>query len=258
MLKPIALLMLALMSVTARPLAAAERLIPMTELIFEESEPGVEPYRSRMLLSEDWLRLDDGSDGGDYILFDRKAREIHSFNRGDRTELVIPPRDIAPVDFTVEHRRSAQTLEDAPKIAGGTPVEHRFTADGKLCRRSINVSGFLPEFTAVMKDYEQLLAEQGKQTLPRIPADVRESCYMSNNFLYPVDYLEPGFPLFVINDQQRSRKLVGYREVELPEALMQPVKGYRRYAPPPANPDDVQPGQAMPGPLTISSEGPSE
>jgi len=256
MLKPIALLTLCMLTLgMAWPLSADEDRIPMTELIFEESEPGVEPYRSRMLLSENWLRLDDGTDDGDFILFDRKAREIHSFNRGDRTELVIPPRAVAPVDFEVAYGSSARVLEDAPKIAGGTPVEHRFTADGKLCRRSINVRGFLPEFTGTLKDYEQLLAEQGKQTLPRIPADVRESCYMSNNFLNPVDYLEPGFPLFVINDRQRSRKLVGYRQAELPASLMRPLSGYRRYSPPPANPDDVRPGQSMPGPLSISSEG---
>ncbi len=256
MLKPTALVALfSLFSGAALPLLAAEDLLPMTELIFEESEPGVSPYRTRMLLSKDWLRLDDGSDSGDYILFDRKAREIHSFNRGDRTELVIPPRQIAPVDFELTHERSSQVLADAPKIAGGTPVENRFTADGKLCRRSINVPGFLPEFTEVLKDYEQMLAEQGKQTLPRIPADVREACYMSNNFLYPVDYLDAGFPLFVVNDQQRTRKLVGYREAELPAQLMQPVPGFRRYSPPPSNPEDVQPGQAMPGPLSISSEG---
>ncbi len=256
MLNPIALALALTLLATALPLQAAEDdLIPMTELIFEESEPGVAPYRSRMLLSEDWLRLDDGTDQGDYILFDRKAREIHSFNRDDRTELVIPPREIAPVDFQVDYQRQAQVLKDAPKIAGGTPVERRYLADGKLCRRAIAVPGFLPEFTATLRDYEQLLAEQGKQTLPRIPADVRESCYMSNNFLHPVDYLEDGFPLFVVNDQQRVRKLVGYREVERPRALMQPVPGFRRYSPPPSNPEDVQPGQNMPAPLSISSEG---
>ena len=238
------------------PLRAAEGSpVPVTELIFEESEPGVEPYRSRMLLGESWLRLDGGSDDGDFILFDRKAREIRSYNRDDRTEMVIPPREIEPVDFELRYEQFSQPLEDAPKIAGNTPVEYRYRADGKLCRRSINAPGLLPEFTAVLKDYEQLLAEQGKQTLARMPADVRESCYMSNNFLHPVDYYEGGFPLFVINDQQRSRRLVGYRETEVPQRLMQPLQGYRRYSPPPANPQQVQPGQATPGVLSISNEG---
>ncbi len=249
-------LLSALWLVIPMPSAAAEEgTIPVTELIFEESEPGVKPYRSRMLLSRDGLRLDDGSDDGDFILFDRNTREIHSFNRDDRTEMVIPPRQVAPVDFELRYEQSAQPLEDAPKVAGKTPVEHHYRADGKLCRRSVNAPGLLPEFTAVLRDYEQQLAEQGKQTLARMPADVRESCYMSNNLIHPVDYYEGGFPLFVIDDHQRSRRLVGYRETEVPQRRMQPLRGYRRYSPPSANPQPAQPGQASPGVRPISNEG---
>ncbi len=94
------LLLLGFISITTG--AYAQSQLAMLEVIIEESEPGLDPYLSRYLLSEDFLRLDDGSDRSDFILFDRQTREIHSFNHEDRTHMLIVAKQAGVVDFKVD------------------------------------------------------------------------------------------------------------------------------------------------------------
>ena len=51
-------------------------------LTFSEAEPGGESYPVRMLVTEQYLRIEDGDGKSGYILFDRAARTIYSI-RGE-------------------------------------------------------------------------------------------------------------------------------------------------------------------------------
>ena len=44
---------------------------PAAVLYFVEQEPGVEPYRTRMIVTAGFLRMDEGQDSQDFLLFDR-------------------------------------------------------------------------------------------------------------------------------------------------------------------------------------------
>jgi len=48
----------------------------VTEVIYHDQDPGSEPYVTRILVNERFMRLDDGQDGGDFVLFDRKKGEV--------------------------------------------------------------------------------------------------------------------------------------------------------------------------------------
>ena len=203
----------------------------MTEIIFEEVEPGLEPFKSRLLLSKKMLRLDDDDDQGDYILYDREAHEIHSFNHEDKSHLMMKPLPVEVLDFEIDFKVESKPLTDAPKVNAVVPVQHQFFADKKLCKKSLNVKGLLPDLTQVLIDYEQVIVEQSKQTLWQIPADVRSSCYMSNNYLYASDYLKVGFPLFVTDDLGRQKKLLSFRQIKKDRSIMQQPVGYNLYYP---------------------------
>ena len=209
----------------------SEDNVTLTEVIFAEMEPGIDPYKSRLLLNESFLRLDDGEDQGDFILFDRKSHEIHSFNHADRSHLVMKSLPPVKLEFTVDFKVEKKKLLDAPKVQGVVPQQHLYFADNQLCKTSFNAKGLLPELTQVLIDYEQAIVEQNKQTLSQIPASVRSSCYMANNYLHASYYLQDGFPLLVVDDQGRQKKLLSFDQVKKHPSIMQQPDGYSIYYP---------------------------
>lgn len=203
----------------------------LTEIIFEEIEPGLDPFTSRLLLGANFLRLDDGSDRGDFILFDRNSHEIHSFNHEDKLHLVMKSLSGLALDFKLDFKVEKKELLDAPDVQGVKPVQHHFYADGRLCKKSINVSGLLPELAQVLVDYEQTIVKQNNQTFSEIPASVRSSCYVANNYLHASDYLKVGFPLFVIDDQGRQKKLLDFQQIIKSHSIMEQPDDYSVYYP---------------------------
>lgn len=222
--------LIVLLTLTA-PMAHSQADLKMLEVVFEKYEPGLEPYQSRHLLSDQYLRLDDGTDQGNFALFDRKTKEIHSFNHEDGTHLVIKPRPVEKLSQTIEFEILQKVMTEAPKIDGVSPVAFQFLAGSKTCKESINVESFLPEFTAVLLAYEQVLVEQSKTTLDRVPENIRSACYMANNYLHASDYLSGGFPLHVSDDEGRRKRLVSYQQVLKPATIVQFPKDYRLYYP---------------------------
>ncbi len=203
----------------------------ITEVIFEEIEPGIEPYYSRLLLNERFLRLDDGRDQGDFVLFNLDTHEIHSFNHEERSHLMMRPLEPKPLDFELDFKVVKSELADAPRVNNLSPLQQLFFADAQLCKRSINVAGFLPQLTRALIDYEQAIVAQNIQTFDQVPASVRSACYVANNYLQASAYLEVGFPLFVIDDQQRQKKLISFRRIEKSDALFEQPADYSLYFP---------------------------
>jgi hypothetical protein len=221
-------LTLAVLTLVMAPLSANDE-VQLIEVIFAEVEAGTPEYRSRLLLGDAYLRLDDGDDAGDYILFDRGSGEIHSFNHEDETHLHINPPLTDTLEFELEFTKSSTVLEESPPVNNQQPVEHVFTANGNECRKSVNVTGLMPEVLQQLKAYQQTLAAQAMQTVERVPAAMRKPCYMANNYLYPTAYLDVGFPLYVEDYDGSKRRLIGFSQVTKPARLMQFSAGYRLY-----------------------------
>lgn len=205
--------------------------LQMDEVVFEEREPGLEPFRSRFLANESFLRLDDGTDMGDFVLYDRKTGQIHSFNREESTHLLIKPQQATKIDFDIDFRVEKRSLQDAPKIKGITAVEHQFFADATKCKHSVNVKGLLEDMARAMMEYEQALVEHAKKTLSRVPASMKKACYMANNYLHASDYLKVGFPLHVVDDEGRQKRLLSFQQVVKPASIVQFPEGYRVFYP---------------------------
>lgn len=205
--------------------------IPMTEVLFEEVEPGLEPYTTRVLVNQRYLRLDDGDDEGDFTLFDRVKGEIHNYNRGERSEILIQRG--AEVDLDVKIRFSIQrkALTDAPRINNLTAIEHRFTAQGELCKSSVNFAGLLPDVVRALRQYQYVLMQQNRKTFEEIPEQVKTPCYLANNYLYQDAYLKAGFPVHVVDEQGREQRLLEFATVKKPSSVFEPLRDYRVFSP---------------------------
>ena len=69
---------------------------PAALLVYQVWERGIEPYTSRILVNPDYVRLDEGADGGGYTLFDRRQEILYTVSTRDRSILVMNPPFDAP------------------------------------------------------------------------------------------------------------------------------------------------------------------
>src|SRR5210317_2086350 len=92
------------------------------EIFFAEQEPGVEPYQTRLIVTSDYMRFDDGENSVDFVLLDRKKDIIYSTNSGERTVMSVSPKtnDVKPPIELKQSVKNLGMLKDAPKIQGET------------------------------------------------------------------------------------------------------------------------------------------
>lgn len=178
---------------------------------FQEQERGIEPYPVRLIVTPDFMRSDDGLDDGDFLLFDRRLRRIHSVARANRTVLVIdgkgeqadPPQTLS---FSVRQHRD----DKAPAIAGVSPLEVELVADGEICQAALVAPGFLEPVRAALQEFSLALAVQQLRTLAHTPGDMQTPCFLSR-YLYATDfYLALGMPLADWNAAGERRELTRY------------------------------------------------
>ncbi|HFD79889.1 MAG TPA: hypothetical protein ENK05_05810 [Gammaproteobacteria bacterium] len=218
---------LVLMAVAARALPAAETRGSV--LWYQEQESGTGPYPVRYLVTEDWLRSDDGSDQGDFLLFDRRERRIYSVVREERTILRIdgqgtPPA--APSGFALETRQEPDN--EAPRIGGRAPLRLELHAGGQLCHTALVAPGLLDDARAAFEELSQALRVQQGRTLASTPAEFRTPCFLAR-YLYAGDfYLSQGISLADWDEQGRRRQLVRFEtDVNLDDRLFRLPADYR-------------------------------
>jgi hypothetical protein len=213
----------------SRLLVAAD--IPMTQVLLQEVEPGLQPYTTRLLLNKRYLRMDEGDDNGDFVLFDRVTGEIHNFNHEEHSEVMIQRSAPVKLDVSVDFTTQQRILPDAPQIGGEDAVEHRYFADGELCKVSVNFKGLLPAVRQALIQYEQVIMQQNAKTFDAIQQQSKTPCYLANNYLYQSAYLKDGFPVHVVDNLGREKRLLDFAEVRKPAELFKQPEGYQVYYP---------------------------
>ncbi len=205
--------------------------IPVTQVIFEEVEPGIAPYTTRVLVNKRYLRLDEGEDDGDFTLFDRVKGEIHNYNQDDQSEMFIQRSAQVELDVQIDFSIKRRVLVDAPHINNLVAVENSFFAQGELCKTSVNFAGLLPDVATALSQYQYVLMQQNRKTFSAIPDSVKTPCYLANNYLYQNAYLKVGFPAHVADTQGREKRLLDFASIKKPSQIFEPLKGYRVFSP---------------------------
>ncbi len=203
-----------------------------TQLIYRQQEPGVEPYDARVLVTAEYLRMDDGVDDDNYLLFNRKQHLISSVTHDDGTIFEIRSRKIIQRPPLKLRRRSIEIkLDDAPNIEGKKARHHQLYVNDKVCYNVVAVKGLLADTQQTLIAFRSILAGEHAKLLPRLPADQRDSCDMARNIFHPAWQLEFGLPIQEWDDQGRGQVLLDYKEgVKLDDKLFSLPQGYRHYS----------------------------
>lgn len=183
-------------------------------LIFSEQEPGIEePYQTRMLVTEEFLRFDDGGADDDFVLLNRKTRTIYSVSHEDERVVIIKDKKIdksPPEPF--RHSTEEGDSGGVPDIDGNAVRLFRFYTNGLMCFEVYAVQGFLDDAVKSMASFAEILARQHASTIDDIPAEFQTSCDLANNVFEPTRYLSKGFPVRQRDDIGRTRSLLSFKE----------------------------------------------
>lgn len=186
--------------------------IEVLSLEFLEQEKGIDPYRVRMLVTADFLRMDEGKDGDNFLLFDRQAKNIYSVIHQDKKILKIPHREkILKQEYTLDLGVTENNVDNMPAFAGEKPQHLTFTANEKTCYDVIAVQDVLPDAVQAMREYLLTLAGEQIANLNKTPVEMRLDCMLANLIYEPVRHLDYGFPLREWNYKGYVRELVNYK-----------------------------------------------
>lgn len=165
-------------------------------LLYAVSEPGIEPYQSRIIVNDDFIRLDENKDDNNFVLVDRKDKIVYSVAEDNTSILVVKQRPVtiaSPVVLNLSFDKN--TDKAAPKIDGHVVSLYVFKVNDKACNEATIADSLLPRATKALSEYRIILAGQHASTLGSTPADLRNACDMASHIFHPARHLQYGLPV---------------------------------------------------------------
>ena len=205
-----------------------------TMFLFKEQDSQDEPpYISRMLLTREFLRLDDGEDHADFALLDRKTGSIYSVSHDDQRTMVIPLQAVGRTpEKSLRHDVEELDSSDLPTVEGRKVARYYMFTNGKRCMEVYAVEGFYEDAVNAMAAFAKTLAGQHAKTMDYIPDDVSSDCDLANNIFAPDRYLSKGFPIRQKDFTGRRRSLVTVKEhVKVDSTMFELPFGYEKFMP---------------------------
>jgi len=199
-------------------------------LTYVEQEPGIEPYVNRVIITPDYLRMDDGNDQADFTLFDRREKVIYSVIHEDRSALVLREQTF-DIKSPVQLKLAEQQVDmgDAPLIEGKTPLHYRLLVNDQLCRDTVVVPGLHTEAVQAMREFRQVLASVHKVNVPKTPGGMQDPCFLADDVFWHKRSLKFGFPIREWTPTGFSRSLVDYKyNSPVGEGIFRIPAGYLR------------------------------
>lgn len=202
---------------------------PAAVFYFVEHEPGAEPYRTRMIVTAGFLRMDGGADSEDFLLFDRADGSIYSVSSGDKQILVIRPR---PVEIKPPAKFAHRVVTDDagfPAVDGHKVIHYELFTNEKRCYDLYAAEGLLPAAVIALREYRLILAGQQALTLSVTPPEMQSACDLANNVLLPVRHLVHGFPVRLADMTGKTIELVDYKtDFRATAAMLRLPADYKR------------------------------
>lgn len=218
-----------LLIMMALPVQAAES--KATVLYYRISEPGIDPYLSRWLITDKFLRIDEGNAEDSFILFDRNARVVYSVVHSDRTVLDIPYRAVEN-KVPGKLKQESRTVRDdkTPLVDGKQPLYHQLHVNGALCYSVVAVEELLPGAVKLLGEYRQVMAGEHAKNMGNTPEELQQPCDLVLHVFNPLWPLEKGLPIQEWDAQGKAQALLNYKTDEaVDDALFVLPQGYRHY-----------------------------
>jgi len=140
--------------------SASAKGIKSLVLFYDEIEQGVGVQNMRYIINENYLRIDDGKDDADFILFDVKQKTIFSINHEDQTILKIENNKWKIPQLNFKININQHIMQDAPKVFNQAVYSYIVNADNIACTQVSFVKDKYLKDMQVLYLYQQVLSGQ--------------------------------------------------------------------------------------------------
>lgn len=171
----------------------------MTVLHYVDQDPGGVPYVTRILVTQDFMRMDGGEDNADFALLDRRHRQLVNVSRDSKLALVFASGALPPRPASLKSRL------DVSKAAPGTQ-RFRLEVNGVVCSEGIAALGAAPDAARAMAELKSVLAATQYRVWKDTPAELQHDCDLANQVWETGSTLKLGLPLEEREFTGRTRK----------------------------------------------------
>lgn len=207
-----------------------------TLVVFMEQEEGVEPYQTRMIINNKFVRVDDGEGSKNFVLFDRANKVVYSVNPDEKSVMAIHEKklkkgQVFEPPFKLTHSvKNMPEMKDSPKINGKSAKHYQLITNDEICYEVVAINGLMPEVVDALTDFHQHMATDSVVTFNNMPADMHDACDMTMTTFKPARQFQFGFPIQEWGKRNYARSLVDYNvEYKAKPELFQLPEDYKRY-----------------------------
>ncbi len=199
---------------------------------YTEQETDIEPETVRYIVTDRFMRSDNGDPKQGFVLLDRKQKKIFNVVPENNSIMVIDgngQRPKAPESFVIKEKKIADP--SAPQIDGKATYEVNVFSSEQICYSAMVAPGLLDEVRQAMQEFNQVLTVQQLRTLESTPKEMRSGCFMIQYLYAPALHLQHGLPVREWDHNGKSRQLVDYKTMPLDDSLFELPAGFRQYSP---------------------------
>ena len=172
----------------------------MIALRYVDQDPGTPAYLTRVLVTPNFMRMDDGEDAGDFVLLDRRQRKVINVMHGNKMALVFKPGKLPARPANWKPRL------DTRKTERGTH-EFTLTVEGVVCSEGVAARQPAPDAARAMAELKAVLASMQYRVWKETPATMQHNCDLANQVWESGATLKLGLPLEEREFTGRTRKL---------------------------------------------------
>lgn len=195
----------------------------MIDLHYLDSEGGEAGYTTRILVTERYLRMDNGNDDADFVLFDRKTGKVSNVIHAQRMLMSIQEKKL-PKRPSPAYRVVKKVTEVRP----GT-VRVQVLANGKLCSETVAAASLYPDAARALAEYKAALAYTQWVTYRNTPAELRQNCDLVHHVWQTDMSLSRGLPIEERDYAGRVRQYVSGERRRLVPALFELPTNYEPF-----------------------------
>lgn len=201
-----------------KPAKSEEKLLDGYLLSYLEREPGIDDYKVTMLISDRYIRVDDGGDKSGFIVYDDKEKIIFSVSHTDRSVLVINQHKFSAADSPVKAEVEYIQLADAPSVSGKEIFNYRVHVEDEAentCLEVQLVENILPDARELLQNYQTVIAGQQVNLTDNKISEMQTGCYFLDQIYNTGAYYEKGLPIQEWHSNERSKILTSYDRVHV-------------------------------------------
>ncbi len=203
-----------------------------TLFIEKHLEDQLPPYSSRTLISDDYLRMDDGDNAGDFVLLNIPKKIISSVTHSDGSVFEVTYKKVThPQPVKLKREVVKQPADDYPMLFGVKPQRVSLNVNGRECLQMTVLPDTQAKAIAALKLYYGILAGEQSQILAVTPADQIDECDLALNIYYPHWRFEYGLPIEQTFWTRKTQLLADIIEPKMDlSKLFQLPENYLRYS----------------------------